>query len=210
VLFFIFKTNIMLDELLNLVKEHAGDAVVNNPAVPNEQNEGILQEAVSSITGGLKDQLAGGGIQNVLKTLGGQAATSAGNPVVDNIAGNFVTNIVEKFGVNPQTAQSIASSVIPAVMGSLVKKTNDPNDSSFDLGGILSHLSGGKTSGVNIGGILQSLSGGLDKDHDGDVDLSDIAGMFTGGAAQPGANQPQAGGGGGILGALKGMLGGNQ
>lgn len=210
VLFFIFKSNIMLEQLLNLVKENAGEAVVNNPAVPNEQNEGILQEAVSSITGGLKDQLAGGGAQDVLKTLGGQAGAAAGNPVVDNISEKFITNIVEKFGVNPQTAQSIASSVIPAVMGSLVNKTNDPNDSSFDLGGILSHLSGGKTSGLNLGGILQSLSGGLDKDHDGDVDLGDIAGMFTGGGAeaQPGATQPQ--GGGGIMGALKGMLGGNK
>lgn len=202
----------MLEQLLNLVKEHAGEAVVNNPAVPNDKNEGILQEAVSSITGGLKEQLAGGGIQNVLKTLGGQASTTAGNPVVDNISGNFVTNIVEKFGVNPQTAQSIASTIIPAVMGSLVKKTNDPNDSSFDLGGILSHLSGGKVSGLNLGGILKSVSGGLDKDHDGDVDLTDIAGMFSGGGAQgqPGADASQPQGGGGIMGALKGILGGNK
>jgi len=201
----------MLDQLLNLVKEQAQGAVVNNSEVPNEQNEGIMQEAVSSITGGLKDELASGGFKNVLKTLGGQASTSGGNSVVDNICGKFVSGIVEKFGINQQTAQSIASSVIPAVMGSLAKKTNDPNDSSFDLNGIFNHLTDGKASGLNLGGILQSVSGGLDKDHDGDVDLSDITSMFSGatqGQQNP-TDAPQAQeNSGGIMGALKGMLGG--
>lgn len=27
----------MFDNLLNLVKEHAGGAIVNNPAIPNEK-----------------------------------------------------------------------------------------------------------------------------------------------------------------------------
>ncbi len=55
----------MLEQLLNLVKEQAGNAVVNNPAVPNEHNDGVIAEATSSITGGLQQELANGGLQNV-------------------------------------------------------------------------------------------------------------------------------------------------
>lgn len=197
----------MLDQLLNLVKEHSQDAVVNNPAVPNEHNEGIMQEAVSSITSGLKQELSNGGFQNVLKTLGGQGGGTDGNSIVSNISGNFMNSIMQKFGLNSQTAQSVASSVIPSVMGSLIHKTNDPGDSSLDLGGIFSSLTGGKTSGLNLGSILQSVTqGGLDKNHDGAVNINDVTSMISSamqgqGAAQPGESS------GGIMGALKGIFG---
>lgn len=196
----------MEEQLLNLIKESAQDAVVNNPEVPNEKNDAVMQEAASSITGGLKQALAGGGFQDVLKTLGGKADASGDNPVVQNISGGFVDNLMKKFGLSGQSAQSIASSLIPMVMGKLAHKTNDPGDSQFDLGGIFSHLTGGKTSGLNLEGMLQSLGGGgLDKDHDGDVDFKDVTQMISG-AVQGG--QGSQGGGGGIMDTLKGMLGG--
>lgn len=201
----------MLDQLLSLVKENAQDAVANNPEVPSEHHEGIMQEAANSITGGLKQELANGGFQNVLKTLGGKAGTTGDPSIVNNISGNFMNSIMQKFGLKSQTAQSIAASVIPAVMGSLVKKTNDPNDSSFDLGGIFNSLTGGKASGLNMGSILQSVTqGGLDKNHDGSVNLADLTSMFSG-SVQGQQDQPATGeqkDGGGIMGALKGMLGG--
>ena len=35
----------MFDQLSELVKQFGGEAVVNNPAVPNEQNDAVMQEA---------------------------------------------------------------------------------------------------------------------------------------------------------------------
>jgi len=200
----------MLDQLLNLVQENAQDTVVNNPAVPDEHNTGIMQEAVSSITDGLRKELSNGGFQNVLKTLGGHDGNPQENPVVNNISGDFMNNIMQKFGLNSQTAQSVASSLIPLVMGKLIHKTNDPNDSSFDLGSIFSNLTGGKTSGLNLNSILQSVTGSsLDKNADGKVDLNDITGMISGAvqgnAATPGQEQ---GSSGNIMGAIKGLFGG--
>lgn len=194
----------MLDQLLNLVKGEAQNAVVNNAAVPNENNDGIIQEAVNSISGGLKNELANGGFQNVLKTLGGQAGTLQNNSIVSNITGNFANSITQKFGLSSSTAQSVASSLIPSVMGKLVNKTNDPNDSSFSLEGIFHSLTGGQTSGLNLSGILQSVTaGGLDQNNDGKVNLSDITSMISHAA---GGGQ-QTGGAGGILGAVKGLFG---
>ena len=194
----------MLDQLLNLVKGEAQSAVVNNPDVPDEHNEGIMQEAVNSIKGGLQNELAGGGFQNVLKTLGGQGGGVQGNSIVNNITGNFANNIMQKFGLSSGRAQSVASSLIPSVMGKLINKTNDPSDSSFSLDSIFHSLTGGQTSGMNLGGILQSVTGGsLDQNQDGKVDLSDVTSMI-GKAAQG----QQGGSGGGILGAVKGLFGG--
>jgi hypothetical protein len=197
----------MEEQLLNLIKESAQDVVVNNPEVPNDKNEAVMQEAASSITGGLKQALAGGGFQDVLKTLGGKADATGNNPVVQNISGGFIANLMQKFGLSSQTAQSIASSLIPMVMSKLVHKTNDPGDSNFSLGNIFGSLTGGKTSGLNLEGMLQSLGGGLDKDHDGDVDFNDVTQMISGAVS---SQKAQGGGaqGGGILDSLKGMLGG--
>lgn len=148
----------MLDQLLNLVKGEAQNAVVDNPDVPNEHNEGIMQEAVSSITNELKNQAGGGGLQNLLQSLTGQGG-SQGNSVVNNITGNFANNIMQKFGLNSSTAQSVASSVIPAVMGKLANKTNDANDSSFSLEGIASSLLGGNSAQGEGGGIMGAVKG---------------------------------------------------
>lgn len=194
----------MLDQLLNLVKGEAQNAVVNNPDVPNENNEGVIQEAVNSIKDGLQNELANGGFQNVLKTLGGQAGNVQENSVVNSITGNFASNIIQKFGLSSGTAQSVASSLIPSVMGKLISKTNDPNDGSFSLENVFHSLTGGKTSGLNLGGLLQSVtSGGLDQNHDGKVNLSDVTSMISN-AAQGQSSESD----GGIMGAVKGLFGG--
>ena len=57
----------MLDELFNLVKQNAGTAIVNNPAIPNEKNDEVINEASSSIAGGLQEMFSGGGVQDLFK-----------------------------------------------------------------------------------------------------------------------------------------------
>ncbi len=57
----------MLENLINLVKEQAGDAIVNNPAIPNENNEAAIQSAGESIAGGLQNIISSGGLKDVLK-----------------------------------------------------------------------------------------------------------------------------------------------
>ncbi|SEK63301.1 hypothetical protein SAMN04488505_101587 [Chitinophaga rupis] len=195
----------MLDQLLNLVKENAQSAVINNPAVPNEQNEAVIHAATESIASGLQDEMANGNTSQVVSLLGGAgSATDPQNPVVNKLSGNLAGTLLEKFNLPAGTAQQIAGSLIPAVLGSLVKKTNDPNDHSFNLQSILNSLTGGQASGINLSGILGRLSGGLDKDGDGDVDLQDLMGVLSNGAKQQQQQQPS---GGGLGGMLKDLLG---
>ncbi|WP_143309840.1 hypothetical protein [Chitinophaga vietnamensis] len=191
----------MLEQLMQLVREHAQDAVVNNPSVPDEHNEAVIGAATESIASGLQQELANGNTEGVLGLLGGHTDSSSSNPVVSNISNNLVGTLLEKFNLDKGAATQLASSLIPSVLGSLVNKTNDPGNSNFSLGGILSSLTGGASSGFNLDGILGKLKGGLDQNGDGNVDLNDLKNVLSNGAQQ------QQGAGGGIGGLLKNLLG---
>lgn len=199
----------MLDQLLQLVKEQAQEPVINNPSVPNEQNEAVISAATSSITSGLQEELANGNTSQVLGLLSGKSnPADQDNPVVNKISGNFMDTLLQKFNLDGGTAKQLTATLIPTVLGSLVNKTNDPGNSSFSLQGILNSLTGGKAEGLNLQGILGKLSGGLDKDGDGDVDLQDLSSLFSNGAKeqQQQSQQPQQDNGG-VGGLLKNLLG---
>lgn len=186
----------MLDQLTNLVKQYAGDAVINNPAIPNDKNDAVINEASNSIVGGLKNILSSGNAQDILNMFSGRQSVT-NSPVTANISGGLIQNLMDKFGINHTAASGVAGKLVPNVMQSMVNKTNDPNDKSFDIQGIFNSLSGGSTSGFNVQALLNKLKGvGLDKDGDGDVDLQDLMKLIPGGTN----------GAGGILDRVKGMF----
>ena len=133
----------MFDQLLKLVKEHSGDAIVNNPAIPNEQNDAAIKTATSGIMDQLKN-LSSDKITDMFKS-----SNVANTPEVGNISSNVAGELMNKFGINKDQAAGIVKTLIPIVMTNLVKKTNDPNDNSFDLKGIIGSLLSGKTDGIN-------------------------------------------------------------
>ncbi len=142
----------MFDNLLNLVKEHAGEAIINNPAIPNEKNEEAIKSTTTSIVDTLKGQLTSGNMSALTDMFkGGNVITS---PVASSVQSNVVTDLMKKFGIDNAQASGIAASLIPKVMESFTKKTNYPNDSSFDMSSIITSL-GGNAGG--IGGMLKGL-----------------------------------------------------
>jgi len=184
----------MLDQLTNHVKQYAGDAIINNPAIPNERNDEAINEASSSIAGGLQNMLSSGGAQDILKMFSGSQSISS-STVTNNVSSGVSENLMNKFGLDQNAASGIANNLVPNVMENMVQKTNDPNDSSFDIQGIFNNLSGGSTSGFNVQALLNKFKGaGLDQDGDGDTDLQDLTKMISGGGA------------GGVLDKVKGMF----
>jgi uncharacterized protein YidB (DUF937 family) len=169
----------MFDNLLDLVKQHAGDAIINNPAIPNERNDEAVQEASSSIFDGLKNAVSGGNISDVMNLFQGGNDAMSSSPVAQNIQSGFIQNLMNKFGLDKNAAGGIAGNLIPQVLQKFVHKTNDPNDSSFDLQGILSKVGGGN------------------------LDIQSLIGKFTDG----GNTANTTSGGGGILDTIKGLFG---
>ncbi|MDX2172714.1 MAG: hypothetical protein SFY56_06295 [Bacteroidota bacterium] len=128
----------MFDNLLNLVKEHAGDAIINNNSIPNEKNDEAIHSTTTSIVNTLKSQVSGGNLNSVMDMFKSGNTTTVSNSLNTNVAGD----LMKKFNLDQSAANNIVSSLLPNVMDSFVKKTNDPNDKSFDLKDVMSSLGG--------------------------------------------------------------------
>ena len=177
----------MLENLLDLIKQNAGTAIIDNPAIPNEHNEAAVSMAGSSIMDGLKNMIASGNTQDVVNIFNHQGGDIANTPAAQQISGGFMQDLMGKFGLGQGAASGIATSLIPMVLQKLVHKTNDANDNSFNIQGIIGSLVGG-------GGQQPAAVGG------GGLDIQGILSQFTGGGST-------AGGGGGIMDTLKGLMG---
>lgn len=146
----------MFDQLLDLVKEHLGMATANNNDVPADQHAAVAQATTGSIMDTLKNLVSGGNLSQLTDLFRGQnsAADVANHPVTQNATSDLVTNLMNKVGLNSDQASNVANSIVPAIMNKLVNKTNDPNDNSFNIQGILSSL-----GGSGGGGIMDKISG---------------------------------------------------
>lgn len=173
----------MLEQLMGLIQDHSQDAIVNNPAIPNEHNNDAMQTIFKAIKAGMQQQAQGGqsGMFGLTELLGGQSGTSAGglmsNPIVSSIAQQAFSGLITKFGIGNSDASGIVSQVLPNVMSSMISQINDPNNSAFNLNDITSVMADGK----------------LDMN-----DVTNVASKFLGGGQQ---------GGGGLGGLIDGLFG---
>jgi hypothetical protein len=204
----------MFEELLNLVKGHSQEAIVNNQDVPNEHNEAVQTEATNSIMSTLQGMLGGGG-NGAAQVLNMFSQSNAGadisnHPVAQSMSSNLVGTLMNKFGIGGNQAGGIASMLLPMVLSKLVGGGSNSNTGGLNVQSIFNSLSGGGTSGMNIGSLISQFGGNaLDKNHDGHVDLADLTAAFSGGGNAAPQQQQQQSGGGGILDTLSGLLGGN-
>lgn len=199
----------MFEQLLQLVKQNSGEAIINNDAVPNEKNEEVMSAASGSIMDSLKGMISSGQGASVLNLFNNQNTGNdvSNHPATQNVSSSLISTLMSKFGISGDKAGGIASMLIPTVMSKLVSKTNDANDSSFDIQGIFNSLSGNKTGGMDIGSLVSQFGGNaLDRNNDGKVNLADLTAAFSGNSSQNNEQNEQQGGGG-IMDSLKGLFG---
>lgn len=147
----------MLDQLIQLVQQHAGSAIVNNPAIPNQHNNAAIQHVAEQIFSGLQNHATSGNLSQLTSLF--QSGSSVSNhPIVTQLISSVAGSVASKFGISSSAAQNMASSLLPAVMGQLVSKTNNPNDSSFDLSNMMQNFTG--NSNFDVSGMLNQITGG--------------------------------------------------
>ncbi len=215
----------MLEQISELVKQFGKETVVDNPAVPNEENSAVLAEATNTITGGMQNMLAGGGLQDIISMFTGggnnnQSATQSSgiggllkNPMVSMMVGHLISKLVGKFNMSPSQASNISNNLIPNVLNGLVSRTtsNDPSNDAFDLNDLIGSLTGGNAAtsessqgGFNFQGLIDQFTKGSGNGNGGGFNLQDIIGQVTQGAQQ---NQEQeARGGNGLTDLIKGFF----
>jgi len=199
----------MLKEIFDLIKGNATDTVINNPAVPDEQNDAVVAEATNTVASGLRNIVAGGGLQSLLSLFAGgqkQGSSLMSNPIVNMMIGHFAGKLMGKFNMSGGQANQVANSLIPDALGSLINKTNEGSN-GFSLEGLLNSITGGQvTQQQNAGGFnLQDLVNQFGGSQQGSSDgggLMDILSKFTEGAQQ----QQQKNGGGGLMDLIEGFL----
>ncbi len=200
----------MLKELFDLVRGNAQESVIDNPDVPNEKNEEVVAEATNTIASGFRNIVAGGGVQSLLSLFGGDGANKKGllsNPIVSMMMGHFAGKLMNKFGLNNSQANNLSGNLIPNVLGNLINKTNDSNDSGFSLEKLLGSITGQsssansgmeQSSGGGLGDLLKQFGGGSQDSSGGGI--MDIVKQLAGGA-----QQQQQRNGGGLLDLIKGF-----
>jgi len=62
----------MLEQISELVKHFGKQVVVENPDVPNDQNNAVMTGATSTIAGGMQNMLAGGGFGDIISMFTGK------------------------------------------------------------------------------------------------------------------------------------------
>jgi uncharacterized membrane protein YgcG len=208
----------MLDQIVNLIRQAGQESVVNNPEIPNEYNQEVLADATSTITNGFQNVMAGGGFENILELFkgGGNNAGGSGisglvkNPIVTMMIGYFISKLVNKYKMSPNSASSVANSLIPNTLSELINQTNDPENPNATLDNLVNSLTGGNTGnsgqGNNGGSPLQNLlnqfTGGT-SGSGGGFDLQDIIGSLTQKAQSGFQNRQQSGG---LMDMIKGFL----
>ncbi|MBL7729679.1 MAG: hypothetical protein JNM88_00760 [Chitinophagaceae bacterium] len=220
----------MLDKLFDIVKQFGQDSVVNNPDVPNEQNEEVMADATKTIASGFQNMVAGGGFENILDLFkgGGNSGSGGGiagllkNPIVSMMVGYFISKLVGKYKMAPAAASNVANSLIPNALNGLISETNNPDNPGFTMDGLIGSLTGRagaensataeteqSSGGFNLQNLLEQFTGSgggsSSQNGGGGFDLQDLIGNLTR-KAQNSFQDQQGGGGGGLMDLIKGFI----
>lgn len=205
----------MLEELFNLVKSVSSENSGSANAIPAGQHDAVVAEATNTVASGLRNIVAGGGLQNLVSLFGGNGNNNGqqsggsllSNPIVNMMVGHLAGKLMSKFNLGSGQASNLASGLIPDVINGLINKTNDPGNDSFSLDKLLNSITGGKAaevaqsggSGGGLSDILGQLTGGQGSAGGG---LGEIISKLAGGAQE----QQQQNGGGGLMDLIKGFI----
>ena len=142
----------MFEKLFMLVKNNAGTAVIDNPAIPAKYHEAVINEASSSIIEVLKNQLATGKIKELIKFF--QFSGIYNNSLVSSIINKFANKLNNFYGIEPDSALLTANSLITPVMAELVKESKDANNIDFGISNFISKLSGNR---ADMSGLVNQM-----------------------------------------------------
>lgn len=108
----------MLAELINLAKSQLGNTVTQNTPLEANQAEQAIEIGGNSIFDGLKGELLSGNLPQLMSLFSGNldANSLMSNPIVSNIAKNFISEAVSKLGISQETANTVVNFALPHLL----------------------------------------------------------------------------------------------
>jgi hypothetical protein len=132
----------MFEKLFMLVKNNAGKAVIDNPAIPEKYHEAVINEASSAIIEVLKSQMENGKIKDLVRFF--QFSGTHNHSLVSSIVKKFANKLNNFYDIDPKSAMVAAKSLIPAVMKQLLVQSKSGQEKEFVLATMLSKLNGNR------------------------------------------------------------------
>jgi hypothetical protein len=130
----------MFEKLFLLVKNNAGTAVIDNPAIPEKYHDAVINEASSSIIEVLKGQMEMGKMKDLVSFF--QYSGAYNKSLVSSIVNKFANKLNNFYGLEPAVALCTANALIKPVMEELVKQAKNEKNKDFGLSNLLSKLTG--------------------------------------------------------------------
>jgi len=137
----------MFEKLFLLVKNNAGTAVMNNPAIPEKYRDAVLNDASSSIIEVLQKQTEGNKLKDFIKYF--QFPGVFNNPIITGAVKRFANKLNNFYGIESAEALSIANTLIIPVMQEMIRESKSGETKDFALATIISKLTG-KITDVNV------------------------------------------------------------
>jgi len=142
----------MLDNLLPLLKEKIGAALMNKVGLDANKTDGALNAAASSV----KEVISGKGADmSTLLNLFSNASNNQGaNALLSQLGQNYLGKLTGQVGLDPSKAGSVKDLVIPALTGLLSDKIGG---NAGALQSVLGNLGGSGGLGNVAKGLLGKL-----------------------------------------------------
>ena len=132
----------MFEKLFMLVKNNAGMAVIDNPAIPAKYHEAVMNEASSTIIEVLKGQMENGKLSDLIDYFKYSGINNGS--LVAAMVNKFANKLNNYYGVEPASAWVTANQLIPPVMKELVIQSKNEKNKEFALTAMLSKLNGNR------------------------------------------------------------------
>lgn len=160
----------MLEQIQNIIKGYAQEAVSANDNIPTEKNEAAAQAASDSVIDVLQQKLASGDLSSLLDSFKDQKSMGETGTEISN---NFAQKL-SGLGINMDTAKTVAMSLIPVILSKLGQSSAG---SGLNVQDLLSQFSG-KGGGIDLSAIGNMLGGSKDKSGKQEGGSNDLLGKL--------------------------------
>jgi len=142
----------MFEKLFLLVKNNAGMAVINNPAITEGNRDAVINDATSSIIEVLKNQVESGKLKDMVKYF--QFSGVYDNPLITSAINKFANKLNMFYNMDMEAATATSNQLIRPVMQELIRQSKEEQNKEFALGTLITKLSGNV---ADMGMLLNQL-----------------------------------------------------
>jgi uncharacterized protein YidB (DUF937 family) len=115
----------LIDELLENVKEETMSDIISKFGLDESKAQEIIDIAGGSTKEIMTDKVKSGSLATVVNIFSYKENGKNENGVISSIQDNFITKITSQMGIDLNTAESIADTVIPKITNMITNKNQE-------------------------------------------------------------------------------------